>query len=99
MDEAQTDANVLQSLLALLSARQVQRVGTRAAVRRLPSEMIRMVAQMARIEARDGNDEEESSSGSDNGEHEYISTSDSVDEDSIEEDGVEGDDNVEKRSE
>ncbi|KAH9249451.1 hypothetical protein BASA81_012813 [Batrachochytrium salamandrivorans] len=71
--EAQKDATVFQSLLVLLSARQVRRVGTRAAVRRLPSEMIRLAAQMVRIEARDGeHDEEENSSGSDSVEGDSI---------------------------
>ncbi|KAH9247231.1 hypothetical protein BASA81_015174 [Batrachochytrium salamandrivorans] len=48
------DLQVLHSMLVLASARQIRRIGRRAAIKRLPQDLIRLVAGMCWIERRDG---------------------------------------------
>ena len=48
------DASVLSNLLVLVSARQVPRLGRESAMRRLPLELVRMVAATVRVVDRDG---------------------------------------------
>lgn len=48
------DLQVLRSLLVLISARQIQRIGRHTAIKRLPRELVRLVAGMCWIERRDG---------------------------------------------
>lgn len=46
IDAALANAKAFRQLLLLLSARQLTKTGERAAVKRLPSELIRLVGQM-----------------------------------------------------
>ena len=48
------DRRVFNTVLVLLSAREVRRIGQNAFVRKLPSDLIRLVADMLRITRRDG---------------------------------------------
>lgn len=52
------DLVVYRNLLTLLSARQVPRLGRNAGIKRLPGDLVRLVAGMIRIEGRDGEGEE-----------------------------------------
>ncbi|KAH9260857.1 hypothetical protein BASA81_001324 [Batrachochytrium salamandrivorans] len=49
INAALENAKVFRKLLLLLSARQVEKIGEHAAVKRLPSELIRLVGQMVKI--------------------------------------------------
>lgn len=52
-----SDRRVLMTLFALLSAREVRRIGNndKMVIKRLPSELIRVLAGMVKIEQRDNN--------------------------------------------
>lgn len=58
VSRAAKNRRVPKCLLVLLSAREVQRIGVQSAVRRLPSELIRLAGEMVWLTAEDEVDEE-----------------------------------------
>ncbi|KAH9258488.1 hypothetical protein BASA81_002990 [Batrachochytrium salamandrivorans] len=58
LDAVIQDLTTYRNLLTLLSARQVSRLSRTAAIKRLPSDLIRLVAGMVRVGARDGEGEQ-----------------------------------------